>query len=64
LLSLLAAELALLSVGRRVYGRVRRDLRLSARQHLLRRDESDGASLLRKFIHPSTSSNSTFSKVE
>jgi hypothetical protein len=43
LISLLAAELALLSVGRRVCGRVRRDLRLSARQHLLRRDESDGA---------------------
>lgn len=42
-MSLLAAELALLSVGRRVCGRVRGDLRLSARQHLLRRDESDGA---------------------
>jgi hypothetical protein len=41
--SLLAAELALLSVGRRVCGRVRRDLGLSARQHLVRRDESDGA---------------------
>jgi hypothetical protein len=40
LISLLAAELALLSVGR---GRVRRDLGLSARQHLLRLDESDGA---------------------
>jgi len=39
---LLAADLALLSVGRRVCGRVRRDLGLSARQHLLRRDESDG----------------------
>ncbi len=43
MISLLAAELALLSVGRRVCGRVRRDLGLSARQHLLRRDESDGA---------------------
>jgi hypothetical protein len=44
LVSLLAAELALLSVGRRACGRVvRRDLRVVARQHLLRRDESDGA---------------------
>ena len=43
MISLLAAELALLSVGRRVGGRVRRDLGLSARQHLLRHDESDGA---------------------
>ena len=31
------------SVGPRVCGRVRRDLGLSARQHLVRRDESDGA---------------------
>ena len=43
MISLLAAELALLSVGRRVCGGVRRDLGLSASQHLLRRDESDGA---------------------
>ena len=43
MISLLAAEFALLSVGRRVCSRVRRDLGLSARQHLLRRDESDGA---------------------
>ncbi|MGA7634077.1 MAG: hypothetical protein WCB11_25205 [Terriglobales bacterium] len=43
MISLLAAELALLSVGRRVCGRVRRDLGLSARQHLLRLDESDRA---------------------
>ena len=40
--SLLAAELALLEWGL-VCGRVRRDLGLSARQHLVRRDESDGA---------------------
>jgi len=38
LISLLAAESDLLSVGRRVCGRVRRDLGLSARQHLLRPD--------------------------
>ena len=43
MISLLAADLVLLSVERRVCGRVRRDLGLSARQHLLRRDESDGA---------------------
>ena len=43
MISLLTAELALLSVGRRVCGRVRRDLGLSARQHLLRCDESDRA---------------------
>ena len=43
MISLLAAESALLCVGRRVCGRVRRDLGLSARQHLLRHDESDGA---------------------
>jgi len=42
LISLLAAESALLCVERRVCGRVRRDLGLSARQHLLQRDESDG----------------------
>ena len=41
MISVLAAESALLSVG--VEFAVRRDLRLSARQHLLRRDESDGA---------------------
>jgi hypothetical protein len=46
LISLLAAELALLSVGRRVCGRVRRDLGLSARQHLLRRNESDGGTCI------------------
>ena len=43
MISVLAADLVLLSVERRVSGRVRRDLGLSARQHLLRRDESDGA---------------------
>ena len=43
MISLLAADLVLLSVERRVCGRVRRHLGLSASQHLLRRDESDGA---------------------
>jgi hypothetical protein len=43
LINLLAEKLALLDMGRRVCGRVRRDPGLSARQHLLLLDESDGA---------------------
>ena len=41
--SLLAAELALLAWGLEFAVAWRRDLGLSARQHLVRRDESDGA---------------------